>query len=172
MHTCQNAHDAKMHLMPKCTHAKMKNIPKCKTFPNATMPNATLRQVFKHARKVLNRTPTYELTAAKLRKGLKGRGIRTSAVFQLPCHPQGPLLCLQKASIYKCQEFQLLQCYKCQTKAYQLLQLASAKLTKLLPILKCHTKAWKLLQFTSARKTCKMLQPTIACQLLPLTGAE
>ena len=55
MHTCQNAHDAKMHLMPKCTHAKMKNIPKCKTFPNATMPNATLRQVFKHARKVLNK---------------------------------------------------------------------------------------------------------------------
>ena len=61
MHTCQNAHDAKMHLMPKCTHAKMKNIPKCKTFPgaksfpNATMQNATLRQVFKHASKVLNK---------------------------------------------------------------------------------------------------------------------
>ena len=62
---------------------------------------------------------------------------------------------LAKASLHKCQEFQLLQCYKCQTKACQLLQFASAKkLTKLLPILKCHTKAWKLLQFTSARKTC------------------
>ena len=69
------------------------------------MPNATLRQVLKHARKVLNRTPTYELTAAKLRKGLKGRGIRTSAVFQLQCHPQGPLLCLQRLHFTSAKSF-------------------------------------------------------------------
>ena len=68
---------------------------------------------------------------------------------------------LAKASIHKCQQFQLLQCYKCQTKAYQLLQFASAKLTKLLPILKCHTKAWKLLQFTSARKLAKCFNPQL-----------
>ena len=69
---------------------------------------------------------------------------------------------LAKASIHKCQQFQLLQCYKCQTKACQLLQFASAKkLTKLLPILKCHTKAWKLLQFTSARKLAKCFNPQL-----------
>lgn len=151
---------------------------KWRTFPNAQHSQMQPCQMPRFAKcssmreRCWLRTPTYELIAAKLRKGLKGRGNRTSAVFKLQCHPQGPLLCLQKASLHKCQEFQLLQCYKCQTKAYQLLQFASAKLTKLLPILKCHTKAWKLLQFTSARKTCKMLQPTIACKLLPLTGAE
>lgn len=76
----------------------------------------------------------------------------------------------------------LLPIDKCQTKACQLPQFASAKKLKnsfhftsatqkpedcfnssvpktcnLLPIHKCHTKACKLLQFTSVRKTCKML---------------
>ena len=51
------------------------------------------------------RTPTYELIAAKLQKGLKGRGNRTSAVFKLQCHPRGPLLCLQRLQFTSANSF-------------------------------------------------------------------
>ena len=113
------------------------------------------------------RTPTCELTAAKLRKGLKGRGNRTSAVFKLQCHPRGPLLCLQRLQFTSANSFNFFNVTSAKQKPansveLQLLQFASAKkLTKLHPILKCHTKAWKLLQFTSARKLAKCFNPQL-----------
>ena len=50
---------------------------------------ADMNDLFKHVGKVLNED-TYEQATEKIRRGLKGRGNRTSAVFKLfNSHPQG-----------------------------------------------------------------------------------
>ena len=84
---------------------------KWRTFPNAQHSQMQPCQMPRFAKcssmreRCWLRTPTYELIAAKLRKGLKGRGNRTSAVFKLQCHPRGPLLCLQRLQFTSANSF-------------------------------------------------------------------
>ena len=51
------------------------------------------------------RTPTYELTAAKLRKGLKGRGNRTSAVFKFNATIKGPCYACKRLQFTSAKSF-------------------------------------------------------------------
>ena len=153
---------------------------KWRTFPNAQHSQMQPCQMPRFAKcssmpeRCWIRTPTCELTAAKLRKGLKLKGEATehllcsnfNATLEGPCYAckgfnsqvptvstssmlQVPNKSLPTASIRKCQE-----AYKTASNSqvpHKGLETAS--------IHKC-------------QETCKMLQPTIACKLLPLTGAE
>ena len=169
MHTCQNAH------MPKCTQCQNAPMLKWRTFPNAQHSQMQPCQMPRFAKcssmreRCWLRTPTYELIAAKLRKGLKGRGNRTSAVFKLQCHPRGPLLCLQRLQFTSANSFNFFNVTSAKQKPANCF---NSQVPRSLQ---------NCFQFSSATQrpgNCfnsqvpGKLAPTIACKLLPLTGAE